>query len=81
LEPWRIAIVHWPGDNHMRACFLGQNICALGNGIAIVHAKPLPRDLRTVMDEDDAPEFELAGPAVNGKSASAPQDFIKKRPR
>ena len=25
----------------MRACFLGQNICALGNGIAIVQTTPI----------------------------------------
>jgi hypothetical protein len=27
----------------MRACFLGQNICALGNGFAILHATPITR--------------------------------------
>lgn len=56
----------------MRACFLGQNICALGNGIAIVQAKPFLHELEAVVDEDpltdlDAPEPRKASaPALKG---------------
>jgi len=28
----------------MRACFLGQNVCALGYGVAMVQTPPLPPD-------------------------------------
>jgi hypothetical protein len=28
----------------MRACFLGQNVCALGNGIAVLHIPALPSE-------------------------------------
>ena len=28
----------------MRACFLGQNVCALGYGVAMVQTPPLPQD-------------------------------------
>jgi hypothetical protein len=40
----------------MRACFLGQNICALGFGVATLQAPPL------VMDEP-AEETPAASPA------------------
>jgi hypothetical protein len=40
----------------MRACFLGQNICALGYGVATLQAPPL------VMDEPA--EEPLAAPTV-----------------
>jgi hypothetical protein len=28
----------------MRACFLGQMVCALGNGIAVLQSPPLPAE-------------------------------------
>jgi hypothetical protein len=30
----------------MRACFLGQNVCALGNGFAMLQTPPLPLGLQ-----------------------------------
>ena len=45
----------------MRACFLGQNICALGYGVATLQAPPL------VMDEDTLVlGLELLAEAVAG---------------
>jgi hypothetical protein len=55
----------------MRACFLGQNICALGFGVATLQAPPL------VMDEP-ADETPAASPVsehvgqINQKEISAP---------
>jgi hypothetical protein len=55
----------------MRACFLGQNICALGFGVATLQAPPL------VLDEP-AGESPAAFPAdehisqTNQKEAPAP---------
>ena len=37
----------------MRACFLGQNICALGFGVATLQTPPL-------MSEPNGPELDLA---------------------
>ena len=33
-----------PWNNDMRACFLGQNVCALGYGVAMVQTLPLPEN-------------------------------------
>ena len=38
----------------MRACFLGQNICSLGFGIATLQAPPLVMD--TPVQEQPAPD-------------------------
>ena len=64
----------------MRACFLGQNICALGYGVATLQAPPL------VMDEPaKEPLVPAAGEHVSGKDrkdARAPllQPFLDTRP-
>jgi hypothetical protein len=58
----------------MRACFLGQNICALGNGIAVLQSPPLviedpkPQRLKPVVKP-------ARGKAVSIKSASAKKPF------
>jgi hypothetical protein len=44
----------------MRACFLGQNVCALGKGIAVLQIPPLPNESRE-------PTFK---PDLDHKSAS-----------
>ena len=62
----------------MRACFLGQNICALGNGIAIAQAKPLPQEPWGTID-DEALDLGNAVRKVNEGFASAPKDTSKKR--
>jgi hypothetical protein len=41
----------------MRACFLGQNICALGNGIAMLQIPPLVAD--HPLRKDGQPPSEL----------------------
>jgi hypothetical protein len=43
----------------MRACFLGQNVCALGYGVALVQTPPLVED-RTIPPVD--PVQPEAGP-------------------
>lgn len=43
----------------MRACFLGQNICALGNGVAIVRG-PMPSEQVRPKDGDANPNQKLA---------------------
>jgi hypothetical protein len=42
-EPF-VIFVHF---RNMRACFLGQNICALGFGVATLQTPPLPIHERT----------------------------------
>jgi hypothetical protein len=42
-EPF-VILVHF---RHMRACFLGQNICALGFGVAMLQTPPLLTDEHT----------------------------------
>ena len=42
----------------MRACFLGQNICALGYGVAMVQTPPL----------DEPPPLESASPAPDPRT-------------
>ena len=41
------------GQEEMRACFLGQNVCALGFGVATLQTPPL------VADEDTGKPAEL----------------------
>jgi hypothetical protein len=43
-------------EDFMRACFLGQNVCALGNGVAIVQTAPL--------GEKPKPEAQAEPPSV-----------------
>jgi hypothetical protein len=54
----------------MRACFLGQNVCALGFGVAVVQSPPVeqirdrpPKDQELAPGTDWAPESAL--PAEN----------------
>lgn len=47
----------------MRACFLGQNICALGFGVAMLQTPPLLRD-----EETGKPEHPVADNPVAEKS-------------
>jgi hypothetical protein len=45
----------------MRACFLGQNVCTLGFGVAMVQTPPLPEpseaepEAKTAPSPDDLP--------------------------
>ena len=49
------------GQEEMRACFLGQNVCALGFGVATLQTPPLVVDEETGKpavlrpDQDDQP--------------------------
>jgi hypothetical protein len=60
----------------MRACFLGQNICALGFGVATLQTPPLPADEQTGKhgeppvtansgDQDVTPPSSLTVPIVH----------------
>ena len=49
----------------MRACFLGQNICALGYGVATLQAPPL------VMDEPAEEPLTAANEHVSRKDDKA----------
>ena len=68
----------------MRACFLAQNVCALGNGFAILQTQPLSTEAlepksETVpgKDEDNIPSSSpLVGPPAK---LDAPQQFLKIR--
>lgn len=51
----------------MRACFLGQNICSLGYGVAVLQAPPLVMDLPMPL------------PAEPGGSVGADQDASRQR--
>jgi hypothetical protein len=44
----------------MRACFLGQNVCALGFGVAMVQSPPLDEALEALVR--DGPEIPPAEP-------------------
>lgn len=48
----------------MRACFLGQNICALGNGVAIVRG-PMPSEQVMPKDRDGIPKQTPAEDSVS----------------
>lgn len=50
----------------MRACFLGQNVCALGNGIAILQT-PRVEDVPDKVDEEEAHEH-LEPPAPHSSN-------------
>ena len=52
MEPACLFAVHNGGETFMRACFLGQDICVLGKGIALLQSPPLVMD--TPLKEPDA---------------------------
>ena len=39
----------------MRACFLGQNVCALGYGVALVQSPPAPEEPQAETADRTAP--------------------------
>jgi len=41
LQLWTVVMAS-DGETLMRACFLGQNVCALGFGVAMVQSPPAP---------------------------------------
>ena len=47
----------------MRACFLGQNICALGFGVAMVQSPPLHEPLEAEPEANMGQEPTAAAPA------------------
>ncbi len=51
----------------MRACFMGQNVTALGFGVAILHTPRLP-DPETPMGEKPVPPDDLSLPGQGEKS-------------
>ncbi len=58
----------------MRACFLGQNICVLGYGVATLQAPPLP-------DDDTDKSTVRADPAaglarIDAKEFAPVQEFM-----
>jgi hypothetical protein len=59
----------------MRACFLGQMVCALGNGIAVLQSPPLPRgdaDTQTLSQAQQKTSIrtELPGKTKNQKKGA-----------
>ena len=58
----------------MRACFLGQNVFALGFGVAALQAPPL------VMDKPVGPADQNVTP-LPPKPVANPQRLIRPRPR
>jgi uncharacterized membrane protein len=54
----------------MRACFLGQNICALGFGVATLQAPPLVMD-EPAEETPASPAKEHVG-QINQKETPAP---------
>jgi len=54
----------------MRACFLGQNICALGFGVATLQAPPLVMD-EPAEETPPSPANEHVG-EINQKETPAP---------
>ncbi len=61
--------LHTGGSTRMRACFLGQNVTALGFGVAMLQTPPLPEPERALAEREwkaeDAPPkvFEPTRPA------------------
>ena len=51
----------------MRACFLGQNVTALGYGVAILHSPRLP-DPEPPLGEKPVPPEDLELPPGDAKS-------------
>jgi hypothetical protein len=62
----------------MRACFLGQNICALGFGVATLQTPPLLRDEETGKPVDQPGTNGALG--ENGTSLSPPAPPIVHSP-
>jgi len=57
----------------MRACFLGQNICALGFGVAMLQTRPLSEEPHPMdPDESGAPGSK---PNVDG-GPTGPRPYI-----
>lgn len=66
----------------MRACFLGQNICALGFGVAMLQTPPLLIDEQTgkpldssppqrALDENGTPALQVAHTPCNNFATHA----------
>jgi hypothetical protein len=62
------------GKKKMRACFLGQNICNLGYGVAVLQAP------RLVMDELAQPLFETEMYVRPAGPLGIPEALIGSRP-
>jgi len=58
----------------MRACFLGQNICNLGYGVAFLQAP------RLVTDQPAPPYFEVERHVSAGHNRGTPEALIGSRP-
>jgi hypothetical protein len=52
----------------MRACFLGQMVCALGNGIAVLQSPPLPADASETQTQPQAQQKASIRKELPGKS-------------
>jgi hypothetical protein len=59
----------------MRACFLGQNVFALGFGVAALQAPPL------IMDKPVDPAADQNVTAPPSEPVANPQRLIRHRPR
>jgi hypothetical protein len=59
----------------MRACFLGQNVFALGFGIAALQAPPM------IMDKPVGPAADRNVTPSPSESVANPQRLIRRRPR
>jgi len=60
----------------MRACFLGQNICTLGYGVATLQMPPLAQEPRLVMDSP----VKGQGEPKEGASVHLPEPVVEVPP-
>lgn len=51
----------------MRACFLGQMVCALGDGIAVLQSPPLPADASEMQTRPQAQQKGSIRKGLPGK--------------
>jgi hypothetical protein len=58
----------------MRACFLGQNICALGFGVATLQTPPL------LVDERTGEPLRTEAPQKDGDNPPRPQTGVEAPP-
>jgi hypothetical protein len=56
----------------MRACFLGQNICGLGFGVATLHTPPLVMDHSTPESVESGPVTTIGQHVSAAPGASLP---------
>jgi hypothetical protein len=58
----------------MRACFLGQNVTALGFGVAMLQTPPLPEQEIMLKDDEEKNEPEQEAQERSGEQTQMPKD-------